>query len=721
MRAPDPRTRKLVAAIALLVSALAGGWPVSSATASAHTSTAIVQIAAAEASALITLSTIGPTLVDPTTTVTVTGTITNTGTAPLDLVTARLRLVRSSLDRAEVAEWSDGSDERRGVVVGTPIDIQPRSIPVATSVPFTLSTPASQLGLAGQPFGAYGLAVEARAQGELGRQQVALVRTSIQWQPGRKEYAVQEIAWLVPITGHQIGPEPGADQVVAALGPGSRLRRVLDAASTPGVAWAVDPSLLQAVQQAAAPAVPDDIGPTPGPTAAPDPAAADTARATAAGFLADLRAAAAGREVLELPYADPDLSAVTAGGRADLVRDAQAAGAGIIEQVLGITPVTGVAWPADGWASDATLGRLASVGVRDVVLDARSRRLVDPLPYTPDAAADLAGGVTGWLADPALSTLVAGARNRDVLRVQRLLAETAATTSERPGLARRLLVTAPRDQDLDPAAFRDLVTATSSVPWLSVVPVTVLRTPPPGTGSGDTADLPRHATAPPTSVERAQLSAQHVAAVRRMRGSLAALGEVVDPPSSLTDVLQRSTLALLSASWRGQPDPLTARRAAVARQVGALTGGVRVLPSSVNFLASSGRLQITVANDLTQAVSGLRLRVTSTNPRLRVRTRDVAAPALAANTRAQVQVPVQAVASGTVRLNAQLVSPSGRPLGASVPVRVRVQPTDTWALWVLGAVAALVFAIGLVRALRRPRRARVQLARAQVAKAESAP
>jgi len=704
-------------ALLLLFSALGGVSPA--------TASALAQTATGEMSARIDLTTIGPTLVDPTSTLTLTGTITNTGTAPLELASARLRLVRASLStRAQVAAWSDGSDERTGVVVGPTLDVEPRSIPVAASVPFTLVAPAAQLGLAGQPFGAYALAVEVRAQGELGRRQVALTRTTMQWQPGRKEYAAQQIAWLVPITGLPIGPAGAnptsaqvAEQVAVAVGPGSRLRRVLEAASAPGVAWAVDPNLLQAVQEVAAAPTPDETDPNPTPTGTAGPG--NAARAVAAGFLVDLRAAAAGREVIELPYADPDLSAVTAGGRADLVRAAQAAGAGIIAQVLGITPVTGVGWPADGWASEATLGQLASIGIRDVVLDARSRRLVDPLPYTTDARADLAGAVTGWLADPTLSMLTVGTKSRDVLRVQRLLAETAAATSERPGLARRLLVTAPRDLDPDPAAFGDLVTASASVPWLRVVPVTSLRTPPPGSDSGNTADLPRNATAPPFSVDQAQLSTRHVAAVRRLRGALATLGEVVDPPSSVTDVLQRSSLALLSSSWRGRPDQLAARRATVAKQVAVLTNKVHVLPSSVNFLASSGRLQITVANDLTQAVSGLRVRVTSTNPRLRVRTREVATPALAAKTRTQVQVPVQAIASGAVLLNAQLISASGRPLGSSVPVSVRVQPTDTWALWVLGAVAALVFAVGLVRTLRRPRRAQVKFEQAQLQAAEA--
>ena len=689
------RPGRLVAAGLLVVSVL-----VSTATASP----AAAAVATDEPTATVDLTGLGPAVIDAKATLTATGSITNTGTVPLELVGARLRLRGRPLGRAEVAAWDDGTDQSTGTVVGPTLDVQPRSIAVGASAPFTLAVPAGDLGLAGQPFGAYGLAVEVRAQGELGRRQVGLLRTTVQWQPGPKEYAAQQLAWLVPITGvpaGDAGADPTPAQLAAAVAPGSRLRRLLDAASAPGVGWAVDPALLQALGSGTTAAAASSGSPTSTPS--PPAGAPDATTATVAAFVADLRSAAAGRVVVELPYGDPDLAAVTAGGRADLVRAAQAAGAGIVEQVLGVAPVTGVAWPADGWAGDATLTGLAGIGVTDAVLDARSRRLVDVLPYTPDARTDIAPGLTGWLSDPVLAALAAG-RGRGVLPVQRVLAETAAATSERPGLTRRTLVALPRGLDPDPAAFRALVQALGAAPWVSVVPATDLRRPPPGSGSDGSADLPRLAAPTPAAVGRAQLSTAHVAAVRRTRSVLSALGEVVADPAAVTSTLQRSTLALLSCSWRGRPQDLTLARGAVAGRVRALGDQLRVLPSSVNFLTSSGRLQITVTNELPEAVSGLRLRVTSTNPRLRVTVGDVAAPDLAPGTRAQVQVPVRALGSGKVRLDAQLVSPSGRPLGRREQVSVRAQPTGTWALWVVGGVVALVLVVGLVRALRRPRR-----------------
>jgi hypothetical protein len=69
-----------------------------------------------------------------------------------------------------------------------------------------------------------------------------------------------------------------------------------------------------------------------------------------------------------------------------------------------------------------------------------------------------------------------------------------------------------------------------------------------------------------------------------------------------------------------------------------------------------------------------------------------------------VEVPVRAIAAGRVSLTAQLLTPSGRELGAPVSVQVRTQPPGTWAMWVVGAVVALVLLVGIVRAVRRPRR-----------------
>ncbi len=687
-----------------------------------------------EPSARITLSAVSPDLVTAASSVRVTGTITNTGGQLLDDVSVRLRPVGGRLGtRVDVASWLSGDDPRVGVPVTPTADLTAALGPGA-SAGFTLEVPATSLGLGGSPFGVYPVAVDARARPDGGaRDQVAFTRTTLQWQPSTKQYAAQQIAWIVPFTGlpgtnPDVRPRPA--DVAAAVAPGSRLRHVLDAAAAPGVVWAVDPQLLATLQEVATesttrptatqthpPSTPAASGSVTSPPqaatptdtttsapASPTPTSdADTAaRAVVRDYLSAMRAAAAGRELIELPYADTDLQPVSDAGAMQLVEAARAAGAGTITEVLGVAPRTDVAWPPDGYASDHLVKDLSVRGMQTLVLDARTRPLTEALSYTTDARAALPAGSSAVLFDPTLSALAVRVRAGDASARSRFLAETAAATTERPGLSRRLLVALPRAVDPQPGAFRDLVTAAEAVPWLAPISWNQLVVPL-GT-RGDTSSLPRRAAAPravrgPTGITR-----DDVARAIALRGRLSALGEVVDDPVRTTAQLQRTTLALVSSAWRGHRSVLARRQRLEASAVETLVRQLRVLPTTITFLRSSGELQLTVSNDLSEPVHGVRLRVVVPSPRLVV-SREVSEPLdLPPGSRASVRVPVRAIASGQVDLLAQLVAPSGASIGATEHVKVRVRPTDSWVLTAGGVVAGLAVVVGLVRALRRPRR-----------------
>jgi hypothetical protein len=260
------------------------------------------------------------------------------------------------------------------------------------------------------------------------------------------------------------------EQLAAAVAPGSRLRHLLEAAAAPGVGWAVDPALLRTLRDAAGSRTETPPTSTSSPTSsAPSTTPSTTASTTAStttssttmsstassgssgpttpasagtpsgstsestggtetpdaaarrqirSFLADLAAAAPGRTIIELPYADPDVQAVADAGQPQLLHAAEALGAGTVTEVLGVPAATDVAWPADGWADDHALTAVSDDGTTTVVLDARSRPLTDSLGYTPDARAQLPQGLVGWLSDPGLSRLAAAARPGDVLQRQ---------------------------------------------------------------------------------------------------------------------------------------------------------------------------------------------------------------------------------------------------------------------------------------------------------------
>ncbi|HEX3004432.1 MAG TPA: DUF6049 family protein, partial [Angustibacter sp.] len=512
----------------------------------------------------------------------------------------------------------------------------------------------------------------------------------------------------------------------------------------PGVVWAVDPQLLATLQEVAntkttrptatqtespsstsspsPPSSPTPTGAASGSVTSPPQAATPTdtptstpassptstsdtdaaARAVVLDYLTAMRAAAVGRDVIELPYADTDLQPVSDAGAMQLVEAARAAGAGTITEVLGVAPRTDVAWPADGYASDQLVKDLAARGIQTLVLDARTRPLTEALSYTTDARAGLPAGSSAVLFDPTLSALAARVRPGDASARSRVLAETAAATTERPGLSRRLLVALPRTVDPQPGAFRELVAAAGAVPWLA--PISWNQLVVPLDTRADTSSLPRRAAAPRAVLGPPGITHDDVARAIALRGRLSALGEVVDDPVRTTAQLQRTTLALVSSVWRGHRPVLTRRQSLETAAVDALVRQLRVLPTTITFLRSSGELQLTVSNDLTEAVHGVRLRVVAPSPRLVV-SRELSEPLdLPPGSRASVRVPVRALASGQVDLQAQLVAPSGAPIGATEQVKVRVRPTDSWVLTMGGAVAGLVVVVGLVRALRRPRR-----------------
>ena len=80
----------------------------------------------------------------------------------------------------------------------------------------------------------------------------------------------------------------------------------------------------------------------------------------------------------------------------------------------------------------------------------------------------------------------------------------------------------------------------------------------------------------------------------------------------------RAAEQLASNRWRSAPtawDTLSGRVSEAARQT---TTAVKVSASTINFLAESGRLQITVTNDLAVPVKDVKLTVEASNPRLRI-------------------------------------------------------------------------------------------------------
>jgi len=136
-------------------------------------------------------------------------------------------------------------------------------------------------------------------------------------------------------------------------------------------------------------------------------------------------------------------------------------------------------------------------------------------------------------------------------------------------------------------------------------------------------------------------------------------------------------------------------------QVSTITGGVRINPTEVNFLAQEGLIQITVVNELPVTVQDLQLELEPGNARLRI----IEAPdavTIGPMSRATVQFRAEAVAAGEVPVRATLSTPGGLTIGEAQDVGVQVRPTGIWIYWLLGGLAGVILILGLTRALRRP-------------------
>ena len=395
----------------------------------------------------------------------VTGEITNTGRQALRDVEVRLRLSATRLgSRAELAAVAEGRTTSRD---GEPI--------VSTTLPdldagetttFAVSASLDELPqLTG--FGVYVLGVEVLAGRPAGFGRVALVRTLLPWVPEQPDFLPTGFTWLWPLVSRPTRLSNGtfADDVLAGemaadgrlsrlldAGAGSRTRRRSPGWSTPSC-WRPPPTWPTATGcrhptgrrcRAAAPASPGSGW-------------------TGSGTVT------AGKPVLALPYADPDLVALNRHGRA-----ATSCGPTRPPRPRSPTPcpwpppVTDIAWPVDGFVNRGTLGVLRG-GCTAAVLDGRAVPPEIDLSYTPAGRADLAPSPEGGRAcspTPAWPTWCAGAAPTPLLAGQRFLAETAMITSELPAPAPSARSwSCRRAGGTRTQAFLDRLVATADAPW----------------------------------------------------------------------------------------------------------------------------------------------------------------------------------------------------------------------------------------------------------------
>lgn len=675
----------------------------------------------------------------------VAGRLTNCGDQPLEDLQVRLAVGGKIDSRSGLA----GADEEP-VLGGRRLPPSPaalESLDPGQATTFDLRLLVGDLAL-GEENGVFPLAVQARARyGDANnREPVGLASTFVPWLPAGP-LAPTRIAWLMPLVDQPRSGPDGVlldDELTALLAgdqdqPG-RLHRVLASAQAgaqggcdQGAAWpdgvpatptaacrgeavpmtyAVDPDLLHTVETMTRP-----YSVLQRNDRVRRPASQD-----AATWLASVRTEAAAGDVLALPYADPDVAALSRpeSELRDDVEQLRRLGQSEARRLLGTELLTSVAWPPPGplgGALDALVGGGEGADPPAIVLG-ESALPAGPtrLGRTPSARTTLSsttGPVTALVVDAGLSRLVEPdpsdpAWQGPRLAEQRWIAEAAMIAAERPSQSRTFLVAPRRTADLLPPVAAAVIADSGRLPWLCPVSLTDAVA-----GRERCASLP-DTQGPAEAEERgrperrdaddAELSAafvERLAVVRRLSDQftdevLLAGGEQAKATKTR---LLRARGRAASSAWRDQPAMGRAMFALLRDDVDGLRAQVRLVSEPVLLTGSTGTMRLTVENRLDQSINvGVRLDDTS---EARLSSQETDVRVVPASQAIQIAVRVEARTSGRFVARARLIDVSGDPFGESVELAVRSTRYGRVALGVTGVAAAVLLVAAGVRIARR--------------------
>lgn len=528
------------------------------------------------------------------------------------------------------------------------------------------------------------------------------------------------------------------DPMATDLAPGGRLDGLLGAleqAVPPGsplagaVCVAVDPLLLETVD-----------GMTHGYRVAhPSGITAGTGAQDAKNWLDRLRRVVQGRCVLPLPYADPDLVALSRAGLTDLAALATTTGVREVRDLLGVQPLTGVSLPAGGMLDARTLADLTALQAGAVMVDPRTISSDTPDSDVVPLAGHAPGArdATGLVMDPLLSSALSpGASAGEDTRTDDSGAGTGSGVTSSSD-AVDTVATRPADT-ASPLAAQDGMGALIYRAAFDPTPGPVLMTPPhrwQANGKEATALLntarglvdggflvpralpalvttrpsgPAVAVGDPSAAVAAQIPAEVTAKAQRSRDVLhdlqaAAVRDATAnlEPADLFDPVRLGLLRGTSSAWRGQPALATQATDEVDTELDQMRYSVRIVPSPGPYtLASSDSpLLITVSNGLPVGVQ-VQLSISETAG---LRAGAVGLQLVPARSTRQFVIPAKVSRAGPFSVEAGLRTPDGTALGqpSTLQLRSTAFGTVTIAL-TAGAGAVLVVLVGR-RILRRVR------------------
>ncbi|MGM9336606.1 DUF6049 family protein [Streptomyces murinus] len=642
-------------------------------------------------------------------TLTVSGTVTNNGKQAVTGAHVGLRVGPILNTRSGINDVAQHPDELQGVSgseVGDKYAQKFAKLAPGVAEHFSISVPVDKLDLGANGVYEFGVALSGQTSAQPWQQVLGVQRTFLPWQPSDADTRTRTtVLWPLLSTVHMTA-KTGAgelqtpvflnDDLAKELAPGGRLDQMVSLGKDLDVTWVIDPDLLASVDAMASGNYRLQGA---GDTTVAGP---KEHQALAKQWLASLQKAVVGKEVVALPFADPDLASLahrgtSVTGSLSHLKDATDVAATTVKTVLHVTPSTDYAWPVNG-AVDPSIMRVAtSAGADRVIARSDSLQETAGLSYTPSAARPVGGGTTAVVADAKLSTAFEGDLTKaadSTLAVQEFLAQSLEINAQTD--QQRSIVVAP--QRLPTAAqaqaMAAAVRALQGGTWSQAQDLTAAAKAKPDPSA--TTRIPS-TSAYPTYLRRQELPTSAFEQIARTQDKLDDFQVILSDQSRVVTPFGRAINRGMSTSWRGQSDDGDGFRNGVEGWLDDLAGQVRLIDKSETKLSGrSATIPVTVQNNLVQPVGHLVLRLTSTQPtRLKIGGKAYyEQPVDIAGGHAQsVKFTTSANANGRATVIAQLYTEDGQEYGDAVTFDVKVtEVTPTVMLVIGGGVLLLVLA-----------------------------
>lgn len=682
------------------------------------TTAAPAQAADDSGSVSVAVDTLSPSVPTDGDTLTVSGTVTNNGKQAVTAAHVGLQVgpelnTRSSIDT--VADDKDSLQGATGSEVGGKYVAKFAKLTPGVAEPFSISVPVDELDLGDAGVYQFAVSLSGKTSAQPWDRTLGIQRTFLPWQSDEVDTKTKTtFLWPLISTVHMTA-ETGSnaqqtpvflnDDLAEEISAGGRLDQMLSLGENLDVTWVIDPDLLASVDAMTRSYRIQGDG---------DTTVAGTHQALAKQWLARLQKAVEDKEVVALPFADPDLASLAHNGTSvtgslSHLDEATDVAATTVRTVLHVTPSTDFAWPVNGAVDPSIVKVATSAGADKVISRSDSLQETAGLSYTPSAARPIGGGTTAVVADARLSTAFQGDLTRAssaTLAVQRFLAQSLALDLQTD--KQRSIVVAPQRTPTasQAGAMAEAITALQGGNWSQTQKLTAAAAAKPDPEA--TTKVPS-ASAYPSSLRKQELPKSAFQQIASTQNKLDNFKVILSDQSRVVTPFGRAVNREMSTSWRGRATEAIGFRNDVEAYLDELISQVSLIDKSETKLSGrSATIPVTVQNNLVQGVEHLRLRLTSLSPnRLEIGGSSYyEQPVEVSGGHSQtVKFTTTANANGKAAVVAQLYTEDGQPYGDAVKFDVKVTEFTATVMLVIGGGVLLLVLAGFRMYTQRKRAA----------------